>query len=689
MPFKSLRQRESAVTPTTSKSSSVGTFGDSDGLWVTEPRRYVRFTDRKLVEMATRSAGAIDWSQLMRRRPRQAKLRRTSSCVLGADDEDGYAVTVARTKKAISVRSSVVVACTEAEIHNALRPLTNQGYAATMRELYGPAFIYGAVVHQAVDTDDTNASTPAYGRSSSQEQTLPANVETSDVVVKTATFVRRHALARSEEWCFVEALHTVKESEATGFAVSLTSLHPDNVFIGKTKANVSPITDVTVTYAVVPFSADSKAHVQVTFLANFDRNAAWTVKPSLRPTRPHYRLQRELSERGLVRRLKEMASATQQLGQIVRRRRLSAQVFVDIRAFRPPNSRCICCTRRLIAMAGRKKKHCYLCGLFMCEQCSFRHNLPSARLRNFVVRICGHCMDRVDDGNYNNLPSEPVSPPTIQPDESGAESSVKVLGRLLGEAMVTTSPTRKTAVKTIIRYLSDGDDSPELSSNDQKLSTVSSDGDYLEVLRQVAERGRGSEDSSYELANSSTRSYALSSKHEGESDGVFEAPIPSDEQDRIDWVDSARLSELKNHPELEVICDLARQELDCQAGLINVMAQDEMHVMAASDPGFRDQVFPREQVFCAHTIMDKDLPLLVPHPEADVRFSRQAVVKDAGLHFYFGFPLKAGDTVVGTFCCVDAVSRKVTQTQYAAMAWLAQSASRVLQQHGGARPSAR
>jgi hypothetical protein len=65
-----------------------------------------------------------------------------------------------------------------------------------------------------------------------------------------------------------------------------------------------------------------------------------------------------------------------------------------------------------------------------------------------------------------------------------------------------------------------------------------------------------------------------------------------------------------------------------------------------------------------------------------VRFTRQNVVRQMGLRFYFGFPLKSTDgAAIGTFCCVGTVSQTVDKAQYAAMERLARSASRVVQHH--------
>ena len=81
-----------------------------------------------------------------------------------------------------------------------------------------------------------------------------------------------------------------------------------------------------------------------------------------------------------------------------------------------------------------------------------------------------------------------------------------------------------------------------------------------------------------------------------------------------------------------------------------------------------------------------DDPLLVPHPEADVRFSSMDLVCRDGVRFYFGFPIKinypegGGSTAVGTFCCIHVgKSREVSESQYTLMATLAGGITRVME----------
>jgi hypothetical protein len=632
-----------------------------------QERRHVRLTDRKLFALAARTASRVDWDAVVARG--RTRIISNSS-----------AVHVQQARGQTSVTTSAVVTSSVAEMRSVLHPRTNELYASMMRELYGHEFIYGAIVYRA-GHDRLGSADHQSG------QALAVAASPSDVDVKTATFTRRHLLALSEQWCFVDALHQLDGGAdggcaKDGFALTMTSLHPDDVFLGKTKASVSALTDFTATYTVLPVSIassklidaeDGKAHVQVTFRAEFEADQLQNARPQRRMLlgRKDGGNWRNISERALVQRLKDMAASTGRLGRIIRRRRLSAQVFVDVKTLHPPNTRCACCTKMLTTILGRNKKQCHLCGFYVCEQCSRQHEIERGRVKRFLVRICEHCLERVDDGIYDSMPADVVHSPSIvdnPPDKSND------LGQLLHETLVQSSGSRKEAAKTIIRHMSDID-APV--AGESRLRAASSDQEYVQALRRVS-----FQPTTCALANSTTRSYPLQYKSEPERVLLPDAPVPEYEEQRLAFYRRIDLSSLRNLPELDLICELGRKELGCHAGVVSAITGDAMVILASSDPAFKDLVVPREHAICAHTVMSTELPLLLPHPEADVRFTRQNVVRQIGLRFYFGFPLTSADgAAIGTFCCVGTASQTVDKAQYAAVERLARSASRVFQRH--------
>lgn len=117
------------------------------------------------------------------------------------------------------------------------------------------------------------------------------------------------------------------------------------------------------------------------------------------------------------------------------------------------------------------------------------------------------------------------------------------------------------------------------------------------------------------------------------------------------------------------------------ASMITIALKDSYHVVASSIGSQTGNILPRHEGFYHQVIMD-DKPLMVPHVQADVRFSNLRLVKDYNVDFYCGFSLRAqSNTVIGSVYCVDQHSRELTQSHYTALKRLADTASKVVQRN--------
>ncbi|RLN68793.1 hypothetical protein BBJ28_00021779 [Nothophytophthora sp. Chile5] len=337
----------------------------------------------------------------------------------------------------------------------------------------------------------------------------------------------------------------------------------------------------------------------------------------------------------------------------------------------------------------RVRRQCRLCGYNVCDGCSSKQEVQRTQGKAFdIVRICENCMERVDDAQYDTIPADNINivEPTIEPDAPGADSATTVLARLLRDTLVNASEPELPAVKSVIMHVVDSDDVTPLQTQSserlpeplrpRRLTVESSQEEYLLALQsqlQIPDRPL----SSCLLAGANGRAYPLA--YSDSNAGVPLFPLPDNELARMGVVSRARLTEVRNLPELELICTLACRELRCATALVTLIGHDVQYVLATNNPAFCNAVGPRDQALCAHTIMGT-LPMLVPHATADVRFSRSQLVLRGGLRFYFGFPLFAPDgvTAIGAVCCVDRVPRRVHQAQYETLEKLSQSATRIM-----------
>ncbi|RLN90240.1 hypothetical protein BBJ28_00005658, partial [Nothophytophthora sp. Chile5] len=180
-----------------------------------EPRRYVRLTDRRLIEVVARETKAINWHLL---RCSVANWDKTPGDV-------GFAVYTKRTRDLRRVMASGTIPCSVEELRQVLRPAASDAYTATMRELFGDDFVHGAIVHRipedtTADTDDIDPTAEDDGRGCRRRghHRLP---KVSDVAVKTAMFAKRHTLTRNEQWCFVDCTQPLTGSHGDGFSMTM------------------------------------------------------------------------------------------------------------------------------------------------------------------------------------------------------------------------------------------------------------------------------------------------------------------------------------------------------------------------------------------------------------------------------------------------------------------------------------
>ncbi|TDH66406.1 hypothetical protein CCR75_008806 [Bremia lactucae] len=687
------------------------------------PRRYVRASDRRLAEVATQAAARIDIETLQYRRSE-------STGVTTERSHDGTTVTV-----------TCVIACSLNEMQALLVPSTSDQYACIMRELFGQDFIYGAIVHHA-----------------------------NDVSVRTATFAKRHLLRRHEQWCFASAIKPLKSSHTMkgvpGFTVSVASLHPDDVFIGKAQAGqVTHIQGLSALYLVTTDPSQSTNQygrlthfVRVTLCMSIATTAPLYTKVSpLRWFVPSKNRNEatEASNGVILARAMQYARNLKHFQVVVRRRRLDAQVLVDLQKVQPRNSRCACCTHRfpvfrtffenslkqnpprLNELQGPRR--CQLCGFLVCSKCvrivgneslsSDSLDTLSSRIKySHPVCLCEHCMQRIDDADYDSYcASNPTSILLngIEPDSPNAEAPSAIIARLLSQVLDTASKEDIPVVIRVIKYL----------LNRKHDKTMYSYTDYLKLARrcnQLAdEYGFSNEidfkdamkpktlemdfqekqEHRYPLAGAHGRSYALrytnqsdesfnnDSDDTDDSEGTEDAdevehvqfvarhPVPLDESARLRWLamHPNMISHVMDLPDLALLCTIAHEELQCDAAVVTLFGATACSIIASSDPALRGFEIPRDQAICGHTVMTNE-PLLIRHLEADVRFAAMDQVRCQGLRFYFGFPIKLAcprqnDTVVvGTFCCVQGgKTREISESQYTLMATLTEGVKQVLE----------
>ncbi|DAZ94886.1 TPA: hypothetical protein N0F65_008030 [Lagenidium giganteum] len=549
------------------------------------------------------------------------------------EDIGGCSIFTRHEGDAFAILASSTLECSPAEIQNIFRSRNNDEYTATMRDLFGADFLHGQILHSA------SSRAVMEGKSSSEYP-----LETRDLRVKTATFIRPSMFSRNEHWCYLDYFQRTKKNG--GFTLTMNSLLPSDCGGSTSRFCPSQLNDLVAGFAVEP--QPDGGSVRLLFFAQF---------PLVRPTSGFARL---ASKSTMKARVMRMARATCRLPVILRRRRLSAQVFVDRTCPAIPSTNCVCCDRRSSVLKKRKK--CRLCAHLVCVTCSKVEEWEQTPTKVARVRLCHHCISRINLCDFDTLGPRPkrTSRRTNKRVPDQCESSSTLSG-IVQTAFATSDDVPEHAAERIIYFMA------EASS---ALAGVHS---TQTLIKRIDVIGILLKDHAW--AEDSTRRYVLD--FAADSKLPPKCPVPANDDHRVVPINKYRLTEM-SEPDLDALCVIAARVLQCTTAVITVVDSDSTVIVSCSTEQFRGVGFARDQAFCTHLIMD-DKPLLVPHPEADARFSHQEMRRMLDARFYAGFPLRLpGQPIVGTLACLNTQPTEVSREQYTMLDQLAAAAARMV-----------
>jgi PAS domain S-box-containing protein len=152
--------------------------------------------------------------------------------------------------------------------------------------------------------------------------------------------------------------------------------------------------------------------------------------------------------------------------------------------------------------------------------------------------------------------------------------------------------------------------------------------------------------------------------------GGLTAPIPADEEGRLEALGRYDLSDTASKASLQELCSLAAEI--CQVPLAFVSLVEEEREVFAAAVGSEETDSPRGISFCGHAIVQTDELFVVPDTWADYRFAENPnVLGGAQIRFYAGTPLRTREGfALGALCVKDTVPRQLTPQQLSALAVL-------------------
>jgi PAS domain S-box-containing protein len=149
------------------------------------------------------------------------------------------------------------------------------------------------------------------------------------------------------------------------------------------------------------------------------------------------------------------------------------------------------------------------------------------------------------------------------------------------------------------------------------------------------------------------------------------APTPIDETDRLARLARLGVQEGQRHSFLDVITQLAAQDLGAPIVLVSLVDEDRQWFLARH--GLEASGTGRAESFCGHCVTQR-APLIVGDALEDRRFAENPlVVGEPRVRSYLGVPLFGGpaQSGIGTLCVVDRAPRAWTPAQQEHLARLA------------------
>ncbi|ETL94090.1 hypothetical protein L917_07901 [Phytophthora nicotianae] len=580
-------------------------------------------------------------------------------------------------------------------------------FNTTMTRIHGRSFECGSVVRSFTS-----------GKPENQDEEL-----TPYRCVKTASFKhpRLAVLDHDERWCFLEEFESVTQDQ---FTLSQRSLRPDEL-----PPELRPPAELA---RGLGFSRSNKYTYQLQGLA---LGCSIEAISDRQPAAVRIVFYGRCSEEGetsdvVQRRLKRLARNMLTLPDLVHRRKIRTKApespATDRLSLKSPSpaSQCVGCARKFHKLLPIKKTRCYLCAQFVCWRCWARQPLDTINGRKISVLVCPHCLDTIQNCNHAHLVfsdrgsgssastsshgsgGEIYRSTRIQPDVDDArepgQAVVSYLADILGnevevfESEASISPTKPSKVHTAANVLE------ELNSVlDEGINRVMAhcfwdsdiSGDLITDLTPNMPSALVKLQSQFSRELLPVEACALSSAVTpiyplGTSTSTPRGPIPPNESHRLEAIAQEQLLTAKGSDELGLICELATQELSCMVSLVSIVGKSLLHVLASSSPIFQNADVPREETLCQYLLMG-DRPMLLQHPENDVRFCKIRLIIDNNIQFYAGFPIFSRDglSVVGSLCCLDVRTREMTQSQYSTLLHLTRTASSIINKKCLKRPT--
>jgi len=143
------------------------------------------------------------------------------------------------------------------------------------------------------------------------------------------------------------------------------------------------------------------------------------------------------------------------------------------------------------------------------------------------------------------------------------------------------------------------------------------------------------------------------------SESFTEAVVPEADALRLAALRASGALDPRARPLFDAAAQRAADIFDMPMAMVSLIDETEQRIGGAwgrlGEPAVRGEevAVPRAVSLCGHVVANAQM-LLVPDVAKDMRFAGNALLRERGIRFYAGAPLRAeGDHVIGTLCLLD------------------------------------
>lgn len=146
-------------------------------------------------------------------------------------------------------------------------------------------------------------------------------------------------------------------------------------------------------------------------------------------------------------------------------------------------------------------------------------------------------------------------------------------------------------------------------------------------------------------------------------DEMIPAPIPADEEQRVRELEALRILDTVGESSFDRITDKVSRVFEMPIALISFIDRDRQWFKA--ETGLPQDLAHERQTsravsVCGHVVA-ADQTLIVEDIARDRRFAKNPFLKDRGIRFYAGAPLRIHGHAIGSLCVMDTKPRRLTE----------------------------